>query len=85
MSDTRGTRLKRMMRQMVLGEGRASLNLSDTTGLTDCLEAVHHRGQPRQLLLAFPKEVLIVDTEIGSIAILYLYYTSKGINIQYVL
>ena len=55
-----------MMKQMVLGEGRASLNLSDTTGLADCLEAVHHRGQPRQLLLAFPKEVLILDTEIGT-------------------
>ena len=45
MSDTRGTRRKRMMRQMVRGEGQ---------------------------------EVLIVDTEIGSIAILYLYYTSQG-------
>jgi len=61
----RGTKLRKMMRQVVMGEGRGVLNASEKGELSSCSAVLHHKAQPNIVLAAFPKEVLILDTEIG--------------------
>ena len=61
------------MRQMVLGENRhggvAGGNGGGMTaaaaGQAECISAKFHRGVKDQVLLAFPKEVLLVDLVLG--------------------
>ncbi len=72
---TRGAKLTKIMRQMVLGENRhggvAGANgggMSATAaaaGQAECISAKFHRGVKDQVLLAFPKEVLLVDLVLG--------------------
>ena len=57
----KSTRLRRMVRSMVLGE----VGEGQEDRLNDCVAAVFHPGVKHQAVLAYPKEVLIVDTELG--------------------
>jgi len=60
--NTKSTKLRRMVRSMVLGE-MGELGQQDK--INDCLAAVFHPGVKNQVVLAYSKEVLIVDTELG--------------------
>jgi len=59
---TKSTKLRRMVRSMVLGE-MGELEQQDK--VNDCITAVFHPGVKNQVVLAYSKEVLIVDTELG--------------------
>ena len=60
-----GTRLRRMVRSMVLGEGGPGPGQQARS--IESLAAVFHPGARGQAVLAFPREVLIVDTALGAI------------------
>ncbi len=71
---TRGAKLTKIMRQMVLGENRHGGVASGgngggmsaaAAGQAECVSARFHRGVKDQVLLAFPKEVLLVDLVLG--------------------
>jgi hypothetical protein len=68
---TRGAKLTKIMRQMVLGENRhggvAGGGIAPTAaaGQAECISARFHRGVKDQVLLAFAKEVLLVDLVLG--------------------
>ena len=55
-------KLRRMVRSMVLGEVGEQ---GQEDKMNDCLSAVFHPGVKNQVVLAYNKEVLIVDTEWG--------------------
>eukprot|EP00092_Neocalanus_flemingeri_P092337 GFUD01117204.1.p1 GENE.GFUD01117204.1~~GFUD01117204.1.p1 ORF type:complete len:232 (+),score=68.18 GFUD01117204.1:325-1020(+) len=56
--NTNSTKLRRMVRSMVLGE------MGEVGSPNDCIAAVFHPGVKNQVVLAYSKEVLIVDTEL---------------------
>merc|ERR1719318_118762 len=60
--NNKSTKLRRMVRSMVLGEGGEQ---EEQDKINDCLTAVFHPGVKNQVVLAYSKEVLIVDTELG--------------------
>eukprot|EP00092_Neocalanus_flemingeri_P029430 GFUD01031956.1.p1 GENE.GFUD01031956.1~~GFUD01031956.1.p1 ORF type:complete len:979 (+),score=386.47 GFUD01031956.1:514-3450(+) len=60
--NTNSTKLRRMVRSMVLGE-MGEVGSQDK--VNDCIAAVFHPGVKNQVVLAYSKEVLIVDTELG--------------------
>jgi hypothetical protein len=72
---TRGAKLTKIMRQMVLGENRhggvagggngGGMAAAAAAGQAECISAKFHRGVKDQVLLAFPKEVLLVDLVLG--------------------
>jgi hypothetical protein len=71
---TRGAKLTKIMRQMVLGEnrhggvaggGNGGGTAAAAAGQAECISARFHRGVKDQVLLAFPKEVLLVDLVLG--------------------
>jgi hypothetical protein len=58
----RGARLRRMVRSIVLGGEGGQAGPAQPN---DCTTALFHRALPAAVLLAYPKEVLLVDTELG--------------------
>ena len=62
---TKGTKLSKIMRQMVLGETKQSSSAVDTCA--DCLSAIFHKGVRNLIVLSFPKEVLLVDTKLSQV------------------
>jgi len=60
--NNKSTKLRRMVRSMVLGD-MGELEQQDK--VNDCMSAVFHPGVKNQVVLAYSKEVLIVDTELG--------------------
>jgi len=61
-TNNKSTKLRRMVRSMVLGEVGEQ---GQEDKMNDCLSAVFHPGVKNQVVLAYHKEVLIVDTELG--------------------
>lgn len=58
----RSTRLRRMVRSMVMGvEGGGP----EQVLAHDCLSARYHPALPGTVVLAYPREVLLVDTDLG--------------------
>jgi hypothetical protein len=67
-STTKGTKLTKIMRQMVLGESRHGGGVMGGPAPathSECLSAKYHRGVKDQVLVAFAKEVLLVDLVLG--------------------
>ena len=60
-SKRKGTRLRRMVRSMVLG---GEVGGEQEHG-NDCLSALYHKAVPSLVLLAYTKELLLLDTELG--------------------
>jgi len=60
---TKGAKLSKIMRQMVLGETRQTHTLQES--VSECLSANFHRGVKNLILLAFNKEVLLVDVSLS--------------------
>ena len=60
---TKGKRLSRIMRQMVLGETRESQPGGEVS--VECLSSSFHRGVEDLIVLAFAKEVLLVDVKLS--------------------
>ena len=61
--NSKGRRLSKIMRQMVLGDARQ--NSANSVDGSDCLNASFHKGVKNLIILAFSKEVLLVDTELS--------------------
>ena len=65
------TRIKRFMKDFVmhekavLGGGGGSGGNGDTLALSDCLQVAYHRAIRNHILLVYPREVLILDLDIG--------------------
>ena len=62
-SRKKSTKLRKMVRSMVMGVEDGSLEQGAT--VSDCLQASYHRLVPGTVLLGYSKEVLVVDTELG--------------------
>ena len=60
--NTKGAKLSKIMRQMVLGENKQAQNLETSS---DCLSASFHKGVKSLIVLAFAKEVLLVDVQLS--------------------
>jgi len=61
-TNNKSTKLRRMVRSMVLGDNG---ELEQQDKVNDCFAAVFHPGVKNQVVLAYSKEVLLVDTELG--------------------
>ena len=68
------TKIKRLMRELVMGEqssssspggGDGSSSSADAFALSECLAVKHHRAVRNHLLLVYPREVLVLDLDIG--------------------
>lgn len=59
----RRTRIKKIMKDLVMGEFQPQGSNSLT--LSDCLQVLYHRSVRNHLLLVYPREVLILDLDIG--------------------
>ena len=80
--NSKGRRLSKIMRQMVLGDARQ--NSANSVDGSECLNASFHKGVKNLIILAFSKEVLLVDTELsqalGSISLERAHSSLAGIR-----
>ncbi len=57
------TKIKKLMKELVMGE--QSGDGGDSFTLSECLQVLHHRSLRNHLLLVYPREVLILDLDLG--------------------
>ncbi len=63
-------KIKRLMKEFVMGDvyfggGGQSGNDGDKVALSECLQVTYHRSVRNHLLLVYPREVLILDLDLG--------------------
>ena len=59
------TKIKRIMKEFVLGDLSTGGAQGDSLTLSECLQVMHHRTVRNHLLLVYLREVLIIDLDIG--------------------
>ena len=59
------TKIKRIMKEFVMGDLTSGGGQGDTLTLSECLQVMHHRTVRNHLLLVYPREILVIDLDIG--------------------
>ena len=59
-------RIRKLMKGLVVGEASSKhQEAEDALTLSDCVQVVHHKAVRNHLLLVYPREVLVLDLDIG--------------------